>query len=837
MGSGGGKVVLVRGEAGIGKTSLVREFLNRHVDEAHVLSGSCDDLSTPQPLGPFWDLARKEPSLGEPLESGDRLRVLAAVLELLSRSLRPSILLIEDTHWADEATLDAIKYLGRRIADTNGLLLLTYREGEVDYDHPLRGVIGEFPPQSIERIRLERLSAPAVASMIGDSGLDLDEVLALADGNPLFVTEVLASGVETVPSSVQDSVLARAAKVSPGARRVLDLVSVIPGEAERALVAEILDPTPAQLSECVRQGLLRVDEDFVSFLHELTRRAIETALSSSDRRRLNQQVLAGLGAETNASRMVHHAREANDVESIVEYAPKAARAAMAIASYREAFAHFRTLEPYLDRVAQADRALIFDDWARTEFYLDNVEALDILAHAIELHRSRGDDVALARALTFGVRLNEINGLPSAADDCAAEAIEILEVYPPSPDLAFAVSQLAWLSLMRGDGARAMRIADRAIDLAAETGDDLTTIHALNTKGSEMYMRGDADGLRLLEEARTLAQEGGYRFEEIRALLNMTSAALERLELELASDLAQRTRNTATRYENRTLEAYSDAQRAQIHCWKGEWVAADDIATEVLGSHPHTDLVVQWVLGRLQTRRGQPDAQLTIDRTWLLAEATGEMQNLLPVAAAYAEYLWVMGENTPSLVERFGEALDEGIRLGSSWPTGDLAFWLWKLGELPQAPDGIAEPYRLMIEGEFSAAAELWSTIGCPYERAITLAQGDRATQLEALDILEGLGAVAVAAKLRKALIDQGVPVPRGRGRKTRAHPVGLTSRQAEVLELLDEALSNTEIADRLFVSPRTVEHHVSAVLRKLDASTREQAVASARAKGLLPASA
>ena len=216
--SSGGKVVLVRGEVGIGKSSLVGEFVDDHADEAHVLFGSCDDLSTPQPLGPVWDISREEYSLVKPLQAGDRRAVMEALLDLLSRSLRPTVLVIEDTHWADEASLDAIKYLGRRIARSNGLLLLTYRDGEVDYDHPLRQVIGELPPQNLVRMRLEPLASEAVASMVADSDVDLEEVMAQTDGNPLFVTEVVASGVENVPSSLQDSVLARAGKLSSGAR-------------------------------------------------------------------------------------------------------------------------------------------------------------------------------------------------------------------------------------------------------------------------------------------------------------------------------------------------------------------------------------------------------------------------------------------------------------------------------------------------------------------------------------------------------------------------------------------------------------------------------------------
>ena len=192
-----------------------------------------------------------------------------------------------------------------------------------------------------------------------------------------------------------------------------------------------------------RQGLLRVGDVTVSFHHELTRRAVESSLNTADRRRLNQMVLAELGESGNPSRLVHHAREADDTDSLIVFAPKAARAAMAIESHREALAHFRTLEPYLDRITEADRAAIVEDWARSEYYNGNPEALDVLTRAIELHRSTGDDLRLARALTFAVRVNENGGRPEAADACAVEAVAILESYPPSGDLAFAVSQRAW----------------------------------------------------------------------------------------------------------------------------------------------------------------------------------------------------------------------------------------------------------------------------------------------------------------------------------------------------------------------------------------------------------
>jgi DNA-binding CsgD family transcriptional regulator len=196
-------------------------------------------------------------------------------------------------------------------------------------------------------------------------------------------------------------------------------------------------------------------------------------------------------------------------------------------------------------------------------------------------------------------------------------------------------------------------------------------------------------------------------------------------------------------------------------------------------------------------------------------------------------MWLTGERDPDRTVRFLEVLQAGVRLGSSWPAGSLAFWLWKLGELGEVPEGIAEPYRLVMEGKAAEAAAIWEEKGIPYERGLALMHGDQASRLEALEVFEALGATAVAAKLRKTLRDEGVSVPRGKGRETRRHAAGLTARQTEVLELLDGGLSNIEIADRLFLSPRTAEHHVAAVLTKLDSSTRGDALARARSEGLL----
>lgn len=832
--SSGGKVVLLRGEAGIGKSSLAREFVVRHADEAHIHIGYCDDLSTPQPLGPFIDIARDEPSLAEPLREGNSPLVWQATLDLLSRSLRSSVLVIEDTQWADEATLDAVKFLGRRIARTNGLLLLTYRDGAVDYEHPLRAVIGELAPQNIVRMHLERLTAPVVASMVEATNLDADEVMTLTGGNPLFVTEVLASGVEQVPSSIQDSVLARAAKLSSAARGVLDLVSVIPGESERTIIDSIVNATQHQLDECVRQGLLRVGDETISFNHELTRRAIESALSSTDRRRLNKLLLTALAGREDWSQLAHHAVEAGDVEAIVRYAPRAASSAVGIESYREALAHFRSLEPHLDRIPVTDRAEVFEDWARSEYRLDTGDVVESLERAIRSRREAGDDRALGRLLAFAVRVFEVNGRPEDAEASSVEAVATLQLYGPSHDLAFALNQRGLLNLMRGDDDLAgIEFADRAIAIAEAAGDDLAVAQALILKGSIGHSSGDRSPVSLVEEGYRRAKEGGFRYEESYALVCLAGLAADIRDVERASDLAQRARNTAARHEIRHLENYAQAMYAEILVWKGDWHAAEDAATQVIGTNPHSEIVALRMLGAIQARRGRAEAKTTLVRMWSLAEASGELQHIDPGASVLAEYLWLSGEDDPAQMERLTEVLDRSMASGFLWPSGALAFWMWKLGLLTTVPDRVSDFYRWIIEGRWEAAADFWEAKGVPYERGLALMHGDEGAQLAAIEIFETLGATAAANRVRRKLLDEGVRLPRGKARSTREHAAGLTARQAEVLELLAENLTNVQIADRLFVSYRTVENHVAAILMKLDVASREAAVDTAIDLGIL----
>ena len=459
----------------------------------------------------------------------------------------------------------------------------------------------------------------------------------------------------------------------------------------------------------------------------------------------------------------------------------------------------------------------------------------MLTKAIDLHRSGDDDRALARALAYAVRVNEVNGKPEAAAACSREAVAILESYPPSADLAFAVGEQAWLRLMQGDDdRRGIELADRAIAVAEEVGDDLTVARSLVLKGAIGHSSATGrTSFSLVEDGYQRAVIGGFRFDEVYALINMAGLMADVREVERAADLAQRARDTAARYEIRSLEIYSQAMYSEILVWKGDWAAAEDLATEVLGAHPHAELIAWRMLGTLQARRGRSEAAATLDRMWSLAETSAELQNMDPAASALAEHMWLTGADDPARLAVLLEVVDRGLRSGYVWPSGALGFWMWKLGALATVPDTLSDFYRWVIEGEWEAAAEFWRARGVPYEQALALMHGDDEARVQALRIFEDLGAAAADRRLRRELLDAGVSIPRGRAQATRDHAAGLTARQAEVLELLAEGLTNTEIADRLFVSRRTVDNHVSAILMKLDVSSRTRAVDVARDQGLL----
>src|SRR5689334_21704569 len=297
---GEGRVALVSGGAGMGKTSVVRAFLAGLDTEVRVREGACDDLLTPRPLGPVYDLSRgSAPALARALEAGDVQAVFSALLdELAGRTV--TVVVVEDVHWADDASLDALTFLARRIERLHAVLVLTYRDDEVPVEAPLRRVLGGLRNAVAVHVALAPLSVRAVTQLAGEHAAGL-WVHASTGGNPFYVTEQLAAEHEGTPASVSHAVMARIARLPPATRAMLDLLAVVPARAEAALLDALCPEWPERVTVAEERGLVEWQAGGLAFRNELARRAVEEALPASRARRLHAEVLAALrawGADT-----------------------------------------------------------------------------------------------------------------------------------------------------------------------------------------------------------------------------------------------------------------------------------------------------------------------------------------------------------------------------------------------------------------------------------------------------------------------------------------------------------------------------------------------------------
>jgi DNA-binding CsgD family transcriptional regulator len=286
-----------------------------------------------------------------------------------------------------------------------------------------------------------------------------------------------------------------------------------------------------------------------------------------------------------------------------------------------------------------------------------------------------------------------------------------------------------------------------------------------------------------------------------------------------------------------LAGYMEAWQVLVNVYQGRWESAGDEANALLAreqSGSTNRLMALVALGRLRTRRGDPGADGVLDEALALATRTGTLQRIAPVRCARAEAAWLAGDWSGVRSEARA-AFDLAAAKGHPWFLGELAYWLWQAGDLDDAPPGCAAPYASQIAGRWREAADAWASIGCPYEQARALADGDATAQRDALAIFDRLGARPPAERLRQQMRAAGVPaIPRGPRSTTRDNPAGLTMREVQVLALVAEGWQNARIATRLSRSQRTVEHHLASILAKLAVNSRSDAVAVARERGILP---
>ena len=458
---------------------------------------------------------------------------------------------------------------------------------------------------------------------------------------------------------------------------------------------------------------------------------------------------------------------------------------------------------------------------------------------MDLREAAGDPEKLGETLRWLSRLHWWDGNRPEAEAAGARAIAVLEPLPPGHQLAMAYSNQAQLDMLASRYEPALAWARRAIELARRLDDRETLTHALTNIGSTRLQDGDLGGRDELEEAFEVAVAAGLEDHAARALGNLASISAEIRDDRHARQDLDRALDFLKAHELSGYVQHALGHRARVRLDQGDWAGAEQdaraaLAEQVKGGPRVVDALVP--LGLLQARRGDPEAAATIQEAAERAFATSELQWTAPVAAARAELAWLHGDDRRA-AEEAAAVLEAAVEAAHRWFAGELAFWMRLAGAPVRMPPVMAEPHRLLLAGDWRAAADAWRELGFPYQRALTLACGDQEEALlEALALLDGLGARQTAQRVRRQLRRRGTRhVPRGPIRATAANPAGLTARQVDVLGLLAEGLTNAEIAARLSLSAKTVGHHVSALLAKLGVGSRHQAAVAARRLGVVVA--
>jgi DNA-binding CsgD family transcriptional regulator/tetratricopeptide (TPR) repeat protein len=819
----GGRLVFAGGEAGVGKTSFARRFVEEQPDSVRVLWGECDALFAPRPLGPFLDLARSTGGeLQELVESGARPHEIATALvqELETRS--PTVLVVEDVHWADEATLDVLRLLGRRVRVVPALVLVTYRNDELDPVHPLRVVLGELvTSDAVERITIEPLSQEAVTELAEPHRVDAEELYRRTGGNAFFVTEALAAGEEELPETIRDAVLARAARLSPTARALVEAAAVVSPHVELWLLEALAGDAFEHIDECLASGMLRVYEGDVAFRNELARLTIEEGLAPNRRLALHRSALAALASPPagvpDLARLAHHAEAAGDTGAVLEFAPRAAERAAHLGAHREAAAQYARALRFAQELELEARAELLDRYSYEAYLTGQLsEAIEAQEHALEGHRTAGDWRKEGDALRSLSRLLRYVGRTEEAVEAGHDAVAVLEAHPPGHELAMAYCHVSHQYVWAEEADGALAWSTRSLELAQRLDDTEALVYGLINIGAAEMLAGSAEGTARFEQSVELAQEAGLEEHAGRAFVNLVWWAPR----DRSYAVADRHLEAGLEYcAERGLDLwrlYLLAYRARSELDRGCWDEAVESASFVVRDPRASPVPRIWalaVIGLVRARRGDPDHWAPLDEAWALAEPTAEMQRVEPAAAARAEAAWLEGR-TETVAAATDAPLELARRRGATWAVEELTSWRRRAGIRDELPNG--RPRR---------TAAKWRELGCPYDAALALADtGQEGALRRSHEELLALGALPAAGIVARRLRERGATgIARGPRSETRSHPAGLTRRELDVLDLLGEGMTNAEIAARLVISEKTVGHHVSSILGKLGVRSRYDA--------------
>jgi ATP/maltotriose-dependent transcriptional regulator MalT len=844
-----GSILLLFGEAGIGKTSLLEAFREDISSACQVYWGGCDALYTPRPFGPLHDMGSDLGPAVENLLSGSASApdVLAAILRKLEHAKKGSVFVFEDVHWADHATLDVLKALGRRISMTNALLILSYRDDEVDPRHPLSQVLGDLPQASITRIGLSPLTEGAIRRLDKHEIYDPATLREITGGNPFFVTELLASqqrASDPLPASVTDSVNARLNRLSEKERTFLEKVSVTPAPVHRALLQALFGEDGELLAmACVGRNLLVEDSrGLLRFRHELARLATMARLSPFQRQAAHREMFSVLnsdGMSTPIDTLVHHAAGALLSQDVLRIAPDAARIAAAFGAHRQAADHLATALRFVDDAEPELAAELHEQWAYEAGLALQIDedVIEARRHAITLWRALDRPEKVGDNLRWLSRLHWYRGEAAEAERFAREAVRVLETVEPTPERAMAYSFQSQLYMLNDRMEESIEWGQKALELAETLGETEVKIHALNNVGTAKAFRSDSTGVEMLNESLRLALEHGFHEHAARVYTNLSCYAVEYRDFALADRVINEGVAFDTKHDLDSWTYYLVGVLAQYRAEQGRLKDAIMIARGVLALDRLTLLMrlpAKLALARALTRLGSPDAPAMLKEALEDAIATEEAQYIVPARLAWLEYAF-LSDNAPTMQTHL-TALDRiDPILIHPWHDGERLVWAHRAGAKTRGSDmeTIPVPFCLELDGDIKGAMETWSALNSPCAAALTCLSNAEIAPVEylgqALSITMPIKAEGIIDKTRQLaahfqVLHQMPKKRRGPYKASKDHPLGLTQKEQDVLKIMLTGATNEEISNQLGRSRRTIEHHVSSLLSKLNVANRMEAM-------------
>jgi DNA-binding winged helix-turn-helix (wHTH) protein/tetratricopeptide (TPR) repeat protein len=758
--TGSGRLVCVAGEAGIGKSALIRAFADGFAGDTPVLIAGCDDLSTPRALGPIRDLVERLPAdqqavLADDLSGASLSRVLATIGDE-----RGCVVVIEDVHWVDDATLDVVRQLAGRVRELPVVVVLTYREEELGLTHPLRRLLGATRGLHVAHLTLAPLSEDAVGALAAGSGRDATELFDATGGNPLFVTELVSAPAGRLPTSIKDAVVARLGQLPAADAEVVRAISVVPERVERSVVAVLCGPSDDSLAVAEHRGLLAGDASHIWFRHELVRLAVEDTLASSERVQVHRRLARHLyDRGDDPARVVHHATHCGDVELLLVAGPTAAHQASAAGAHRQAVQHTDAVLRYSARLPSALRAELLTLQTHSLYLLNRFDAsLASAKEAVAVSGEQGDPDQLARSLISYARTSLWAVGPESAREAIERALDVLgqdgdlELRAIAhADLARAVGELATVGSVAQANPLAVEHAARALELADEVGRPELRGYALMYLGSARLATGDQGGAHDLAQAISTLQDFPRTDLAVRACVNASGAAFRSGRFDQAERYVEHGLQLAKGTEFFSGAYRLSLTRASVRVSRGQWREAESELRSLLSADGEPGIMeplAGCLLARVLARRGEHDgAEELVARARAAATGSNERRLVGPVAIAAVESSWLAARPV-DLRELAAPGLSGAAGPADRTLAAELSRYLQWAGLAARPVESPPEPWASGLRGDWQRAAAQWRRRGEPYEEALELLSGGEAEPSDrGLELLRSLGAAGTLAAL------------------------------------------------------------------------------------------